>query len=179
MTKKKYAYSHFYRTVQEGDTTQKVPAITRCVIWQDGEPVAVGYSFCSPKDNFGRKSGRIRAKARADHALASHASFGMLKGEGVKKVVFSVREDLFERKTVDVYLESILKYGQFYVGLFLKGNIILPKLEEWQKKLHQQPKHPSADPWIWAFLTSGAGTKEPLTKEELEALRKTGSECLR
>jgi len=47
----------------------RLHAVTTCEIMQDDMVVAVGYSFCSGKDQFGKKKGRMISEARATKRL--------------------------------------------------------------------------------------------------------------
>jgi hypothetical protein len=52
------------------DTTPRATAVTICKLEADGERLAVGYSFCSEKEQFSRVRGRQISEGRARKQLA-------------------------------------------------------------------------------------------------------------
>jgi hypothetical protein len=53
--------------------------LTRCTIWCNRRPTAVGYAVCSSRDNFNRDKGRTIARGRAIKAMAERKNISPRK----------------------------------------------------------------------------------------------------
>lgn len=128
-------FTHFYvpdtrLPVKKDGSTANRPVATRCVIWHDTTPVAVGYAICSKNDNFSREKGRKISKIRAEQALKLKSSLGWLRGSNSAQVLWEARHSFFSTNREDFCLQAVIKGVIIPKGIYIEDPQLIEDLPE-------------------------------------------------